>query len=253
MGLTSFLGLGRHRGVTSLVPHKATPSLELIDGEGSSQEMPVIQVTMDAYRDTNYIIQEAGNEEVGWLGTVTWLEDENVFQIDSVFLFHQDVGVAHTEIDPEDLARFYMDMLKANPDNKKLLKRLLFWGHLHPGDMTGPSGQDDEQMKEFAHNAFFIRGIFTRNGKSVYTLYDYERGIKIYDVPWELTYAGNSAERRDMIRREIRDKVRGSGSRSAKSVTIRVGKQSKRQEKEKKEEAEEDGSADNQEFDPSAL
>jgi hypothetical protein len=249
MGLAKILGLGRYRGVSSLVPHKATPALELIDGEGSPQDVPVIQVTMDAYRDTNYIIQEAGNEEVGWLGSVTWLEDENIFQIDNVFLFHQDVGVAHTEIDPQDLARFYTDMLKAGPESKQLLKRMLFWGHLHPGDMTSPSGQDDEQMKEFAHNKYFIRGIFTRGGKSVYTLYDYERGIKIYDVPWELTYAGNSAERRDVIRREIQEKVRGNASRPSKSVGIRMSKQTKRQEREV---IKEDGSDDNKEFDPTA-
>lgn len=194
--------------VKPLVPHEATPQIEVL---GEEVTVPTILLSLEAYSDTHYIAESAGSDEVGWLGTVQKLDGDK-YLIGKVFLFNQQVSGAHCEFDQKDIGKFYTDMLK-DPANKSILNSILFWGHLHPGDMTEPSGQDEEQMELFAHNPFFIRGIFTRGGKCVFTFFDYERKVKIVDCPWQLHLVDN--ERREAIAREIKEKVR-NGSFFAK-------------------------------------
>ena len=184
-----------------LVPHEAEPRIEVL---GEEVPIPTILLSLEAYSDTHYIIESSGNDEVGWLGTVQKL-DGNKYLIGKVLLFNQQVSGAHCEFDQKDIGKFYSDMLK-DPANKPTLNSILFWGHLHPGDMTEPSGQDEDQMELFAHNPFFIRGIFTRGGKCVFTFFNYERKVMIYDCPWRLHLADSA--RREAIIREIKEKVR---------------------------------------------
>ncbi len=164
---------------------------------------PTIALSLPAYIDTNHIIAAAGSDEIGWLGSVK--KNGDTYLIEQVFLFRQEVSGGHCEFDAASLGRFYAEMLKADPANKSLLNRILFWGHLHPGDMTEPSGQDDNQMDSFAHNPYFIRGIFTRGGKVVFTFFDYGNKLKIVDCPWELAVPDD--DRRATIAQEIREKV----------------------------------------------
>jgi hypothetical protein len=156
-------------------PHAATPTLETI------ADAPTILLSVNAYRETSYIIEACDDNEVGWLGTVKEIKDKT-YLIENVFLFEQKVSSYFCEFDQKGLGRFYTKMIKGG--NKSLVSSILFWGHLHPGNMTDPSVQDDDQMDLFAHNTFFIRGIFTRLGKCVFTFFDYKRGLKIIDCPW---------------------------------------------------------------------
>lgn len=190
--------------VKPLVPHEAAPQIEVL---GKEVKIPTILLSLDAYCNTYYITKASGTDEVGWLGTVQKLEDRR-YLIDKVFLFNQQVIGAHCEFDQNDIGKFYNEMLKKDPANKLLLNSILFWGHLHPGEMTEPSSQDEEQMELFAHNPFFIRGIFTRVGKCVFTFFDYQRGIKIIDCPWQLRL--EDSERQDAIAREMGEKVKRS-------------------------------------------
>lgn len=185
-------------------PHEADPVFERIDSLGNSLDPPTILLSLEAYVDTTAIISVAGSEEIGWLGTVKKLPDEH-YEIGRVFLFPQEVGHSHTEFDPAGLGKFYTDLLKQDPANREMLSSILFWGHLHPGDMTGASDQDEDQMTAFAHNEFFIRGIFTRGGKCVFTFYDYRRGLKITDCPWQITCG---TERKAAMAKEVAEKVR---------------------------------------------
>ena len=202
MRTTEFYTAVIEEPVKPLIPHKAAPQVEVLRKETVA---PTILLSLEAYTDTHYIMESCGDDEVGWLGTVQKLEDGR-YLIGKVFLFHQQVSGAHCEFDQKDIGKFYHEMLQRDPANKSVLNSILFWGHLHPGNMTEPSGQDEEQMELFAHNPFFIRGIFTRGGKCVFTFFNYERNVKIVDCPWQLHLADN--ERRDAIAREIKEKVK---------------------------------------------
>ena len=185
-----------------LVPHEAAPELEILSGEIT---VPTILISFEAYRDVQFIIEASGDEEVGWLGTVERKRGER-YVIGNIFLFRQQVSRGHCEFDQSDIGQFYNEMLKKDPENKALLNSILFWGHLHPGDMTEPSTQDEEQMALFAHNPFFIRGIFTRNGKCVFTFFNYKNNLKVTDCPWKLFL--DDRQRRRVVNREIKKKVR---------------------------------------------
>ncbi len=186
-----------------LVPHSAQTSIELLEDETPN---PIILLSIEAYVDTYHIITAAGDNEVGWLGSVQQLGDDR-YLIDKVFMFNQHVSGGHCEFDQTDMGKFYAEKLKQDRANKDLLSSILFWGHLHPGDMTWPSLQDEEQMQVFAHNTFFIRGIFTRGGKCVFTFFDYARGIKINDCPWQIHIQHNTQRYAEIIG-EIEQKVR---------------------------------------------
>ncbi|MDP3985253.1 MAG: hypothetical protein Q8P82_00680 [bacterium] len=182
-----------------LSPHGADPSIELIE-----PVIPRIILGFEAFRDTNLIIEASPVHEVGWLGTVEKL-DSSIYRINEVFILAQEVSGTHCEFTPTGLAEFYQGFA-ATVEGRKQLGSLLFWGHLHPGNMVDPSGQDEEQMVQFNHNECFIRGIFTRNGQCKFTFFDYKRGIKIVDCPWTVDF-GNAA-RREEIRAELVEKVR---------------------------------------------
>lgn len=186
-----------------LTPHVAATKVERLGGS----DVPTILVSVEAYRDMNYIMEESGTQEISWLGTIKETE-HGAYLIEKVFLFKQTVSYGHTEIDQGNLAQFYADMLKASPDNKDLLNSILFWGHVHPGSWVGPSGQDESQMDLFAHNKYFIRGIFSRQGHCEFTFFDYERKLKIIDCPWQIHMQIDVDEaRKQQIAKEIKKKV----------------------------------------------
>ncbi len=105
--------------------------------------VPTILVSLKAYEKMQCIIQECGEEEISWLGTVQALPD-NEFLVGDVVLFQQKVTMGSTEFDQEDLGKFYATKLKESPANKEMLGSLLFWGHVHPSDV-GPSIQDEDR------------------------------------------------------------------------------------------------------------
>jgi hypothetical protein len=166
--------------------------------------VPTILVSTKAYEKMQCIIQECGEDEISWLGTVKPMPD-NEFLISDVVLFQQKVSLGSTEFDQGDLGKFYATKLKENPANKEMLGSLLFWGHVHPDDV-GPSIQDNDQMKLFAHNKFFIRGIFNRSNKAKFDFYDYTKSIKIINCPWKLSI--EDTKLKESIIKEIKEKVK---------------------------------------------
>lgn len=186
--------------VLPLTPHKPTTEVERI----GDHAIPNILVSLEAYRDMQYIMDESGREEISWLGSVKEVEGD--YLIEKIFLFKQEVSFGHTEIDQGNLAQFYGEMLKADPANKDVLNSILFWGHVHPGSSVSPSGQDEDQMELFAHNKYFIRGIFSRSGHCVFTFFDYVRGLKIIDCPWTIYIPGDEGRKKE-IAKDIKKKV----------------------------------------------
>ena len=67
-------------------------------------------------------------------------------------------------------------------------------------------------MQLFAHNKYFIRGIFSRQGNCCFTFFDYERKIKFVDCPWQIHIQIDDDEaRRKEISKEIKKKVSHGG------------------------------------------
>jgi len=195
--------------VEKLCPHVANPKMELLDGE---LQAPIILLSPQAYMDTHYIMEESNGDEAAWLGNVKILpkskdDDAPRYLIENIFLFNQDVSAGHCEFDQADIGKFYSDMLTEDPKNRDFLNSILFWGHVHPGSMVTPSQQDENQMELFAHNDYFIRGIFTRQKVCSFTFFDYKNGLKFVDCPWQL-YVEESDERKKDIAQQMKEKVK---------------------------------------------
>ncbi len=180
-------------------PHNFEPRCELIEGR-----IPKILLSPRAFLDMFYI-SEACEDEVSWLGTVREL-GESSYLIEEVFLFKQEVTGVSTEIDQDDLGRFFNDLL-AQPNGQEKAASILFWGHVHPGSFTSPSGVDEAQMRVFSHSPWFIMGIFTRSGRAEFTFFDYSRGVRFSDCPWEI-YLPEDASRKARIVKEVKAKVK---------------------------------------------
>ncbi len=188
--------------VKPMAPHDdAKAKIELF---GWAPEAPTIVLSHDAYLDMQGIVQEAGNDEIGWMGTVEKI-DATKYRIEKIFILEQEVSGSHCEFDTSAYGKLCYKLTNGGKDNRGIVEKMLFWGHLHPGDMTEPSGQDDEMLKEFKENNFFLRGIFTRGGKCVFTFVDYKKGFLVYDCPWEAEIV--DSERQKRIRGEIQKKV----------------------------------------------
>lgn len=158
------------------VPHNFKTELFLL----REPLRPIIFIPPNVYADKLAIAQQTDEDEIGWLGTVKELGDER-YLIDSSHMIKMLVGPS-TQIFTEDgLGEYFTELAQKDID---ACSRMLFWGHLHDGNSTSPSQQDEDQMKWFDHNDYFIRGIFGREGRAEFTFFDYKKGIRWNDVPW---------------------------------------------------------------------
>lgn len=144
--------------------------------------IPTVHINEKALQKM-FIYTDEVNDEVGWLGTA--YRDSNIFFIEDVFLFDQEVHGATTEITPEGLADFATELMQ-QPDGMEIWNNLKMWGHSHVNMSITPSGQDDKQMEEFSKNGhdFFIRLICNKKGELAVDVYDYENGMEFHNAPW---------------------------------------------------------------------
>lgn len=188
----------KSREADPFVPHEFKTSLSYRDKPSE----PVIQITKDAYNDMVAICKNAGNNEIGWLGTVSILGKDH-YLIDSIFLPEQETGGATCEISNED-----EELCEKMTEDETYVDRLRFWGHLHPGNSTSPSGQDDTQLEKFTHNEWFIRGIFGRMGRAEFTFFDFRKGLVWEDVSWKIQTDEISEELVEAWKAEVSKKVK---------------------------------------------
>lgn len=159
---------------------------------------PRVEISVRAYLDMYYITGYAGSGEVGWLGTVT--RRGSILRIEEVFLFKQEVTGSSTELDSGHIAEVVTRLIQEGYMDK--VNALKFWGHVHPGNGTNPSSQDEETMGILSDgNDWFLRGIFGRAGRAEFTLFDFKGNTRYEDVPWSLVPADSEA-RRTFIRDE---------------------------------------------------
>ena len=128
------------------------------------------------------------NDEVGWLGTASLntYETGREIVLEDVFLIKQEVHGTTTELTPEGLSEFAMEIL-ALPDGTDTWNKMRMWGHSHVNMGTSPSGQDDKQMKEFSNigHDWFVRLIANKKGDIRIDFYEYSTGITMLNLNWE--------------------------------------------------------------------
>ncbi|MBY0359596.1 MAG: hypothetical protein K2W82_16445 [Candidatus Obscuribacterales bacterium] len=145
-----------------------------------------ILITPEAYKRM-FLYVDIGQQEVGWLGTVTQLENGD-FLIDQTYLLEQEVSAVETELSTVGQAKLAEELIAkaTGDDDLEDLNRLRFWGHSHVRMGVSPSGTDERTMERFGRDGmpWYIRGIFNKVGDAVFDIYYYDRGYRILDVPW---------------------------------------------------------------------
>lgn len=151
---------------------------------------PKISINLKAMNKMKEYIRQS-DLEIGWLGTSRRVG--NVFYIDDVFLFKQEVHSTTTEITTEGLNEFAMDLL-SDKNGVEIWNNMKVWGHSHVNMPTSPSGQDDSQIEVFAENAddFFIRIIANKKGDFRIDLYDFTTGVIYEKLPFEVNYGSDT-------------------------------------------------------------
>ena len=151
---------------------------------------PKISINLNAMNKMKEYVRQS-DLEIGWLGTSRRVG--NVFYIDDVFLFRQEVHATTTEITTEGLNEFAMDLLYEE-NGVEIWNNMKVWGHSHVNMPTSPSGQDDKQIEVFAENAedFFIRIIANKSGDFRIDLYDFTTGVIYEKLPYEINYGADT-------------------------------------------------------------
>lgn len=151
---------------------------------------PKISINLNAMNKMKEYIRQS-DLEIGWLGTSRRVG--NVFYIDDVFLFRQEVHATTTEITTEGLNEFAMELLYEE-NGVEIWNNMKVWGHSHVNMPTTPSGQDDKQIEVFAENAedFFIRIIANKSGDFRIDLYDFTTGVIYEKLSYEINYGADT-------------------------------------------------------------
>lgn len=183
----------------SFTPHGFLTETRFLPGRGMAK-MPKIFISREAYTLMALYV-ELGDQEVGWLGTAIRQEDGD-FRIEKVFLFKQQVSGTETEISTEGLQELSMELIGRGDEGIKDWNNMRFWGHSHVRMGTFASGTDENTMirNRFGGGAlrdrlfcfqdsdypWAIRGIFNKLGRAQFSLFLYEEGLRLDDVPWEV-------------------------------------------------------------------
>lgn len=144
--------------------------------------VPTVIISDVAARKMRVYMEEM-SDEIGWLGS-TKREGNNI-TITDVMLFRQEVHGTTTEITPEGLEEFAMELLQ-QPDGTDIWNSLKMWGHSHVHMNVSPSGQDDLQMEDFEKigHDYFVRLIANKKGEIGVDVYEYAKGLEFHNVKW---------------------------------------------------------------------
>ncbi len=166
---------------------------------------PEIVVSMKSFIKMQCYI-DAVSYEIGWLGPVS--REENIFRIEDVYLFEQNVTSFHNNIISKALAEFGEKLLRGGPKHLELFNKIRLWGHSHVDMDVLPSPEDDRQMEDLSREdvPYFIRGIFNKLGDVRFDIFFYEKNLKALDVSWRVEPV-ISKKVRERIEKEVYQKV----------------------------------------------
>lgn len=167
--------------------------------------IPKIIINQVAFASMGFYVRNV-QTEVGWLGSISRLPTGD-FYIDEVFLLEQTVNGANTTITPDGYEALIMKLLETG--RKDVINKLKFWGHSHVHMDVEPSAQDEDtlnMLKPDTEADFFLRGIFNKNEKIKFTLYDYVHNLIIDNAPWEMEVIIPEGLE-ESINQEIKNKV----------------------------------------------
>lgn len=128
-------------------------------------DYPEVRVVESAWDDMFYITRKV-NGEVGWLGTVERVGDYR-FLVTEVFLPKQEVHSTTTEMQPEHMAEFAIELLDSR--GEEVYSKLRMWGHSHDTMGLGASGQDDKMLAQLVKDAGEVMVAIRTNKKGEIT------------------------------------------------------------------------------------
>jgi len=169
----------RRYGDQPLRPHLFHPQVEVI-----GERMPRVLVTPEVYKHICLYV-EIASKEVGWMGTVSRTASGD-FLIEETFLLEQEVHATETELAAEAIGKLTLSLIDSGEDGIDRANKLRFWGHSHVRMGTSPSSTDERTMERFGRegNPWYIRGIFNKHGRAEFTIYLFDRGLRINDAAW---------------------------------------------------------------------
>jgi hypothetical protein len=160
-------------------PHTFQARAQLV-----SKERPWVIITPKAYQQMLLYV-EIADKEVGWMGTVSRLEN-NCFLIEETFLLEQEVSAVETELSVEGCSKLADELLLRGEEGFDLINKMRFWGHSHVRMGTSPSGTDESTMLRFRDEGldWYVRGIFNKHGRAEFSVYFFDIGFAVCDVDW---------------------------------------------------------------------
>lgn len=140
--------------------------------DGLTKLRKMILFSEKAYDKMNYLIAHC-DVEIAWLGSV--VETENCYYVEDVYIFEQEVTGGEAELKGQDIGDFVLKYMEEHGDEAgmELNNKLRFWGHSHVNMGVGPSGTDNNTIKELFNKDmdFFIRAIGNKRGEMKIDLY----------------------------------------------------------------------------------
>jgi len=243
-----------------LLPYMGQPDIEPIKAL-----IPRILMTWEVYRDTLHFLNHSRERgtEFSWVGKVETVQPLQ-YSITELAVLPHNSTAAKTVLDALAIGKLANQWIKKAGGRYNPLK---FWGHTHKASVE-PSSQDYKQMELLICGeltpSFFIRGIFALSPElqsppcsnpyspgqtrqhfktdyhsaclAEFTLFDYQKGIQIRNVPWEIV--DRPSRKRGLLERaglvpvkpdlkKQKQRTTPPIKKSKKTTTKKTGKKSK--------------------------
>lgn len=169
---------------------------------------PTITVSQKAYGKM-WLFTTLADKEVGWLGTVKYIKDKNIYHVVDVYLPEQDAHFTTCEITEEGQSKLIQELLQEE-NGIELANNIKLWGHSHVKMDVSPSSQDNNQFLEWAKEGehdWYLRVITNKKGDMEFSLLDRKAGVVIRDLNWFIAIPITEEEKQD-VEEQIKNKVK---------------------------------------------
>ncbi len=134
---------------------------------------PEVLYTPKAWHTLWHLVDTC-KQEVGWLGLVEWVDEENAYLITEIVIPEQTVHGTETDISSDAMAVEVERLINEGKDPSQLR----YWGHSHVNMSVGPSATDEDQIDEYLEHAnWFIRGIYNKRREAKVDVFDTTEGV----------------------------------------------------------------------------